>query len=252
MAEDMTSALATATEPRYEPPGARAGAAWRTYLPGAAGVAYLAAWVVGLAAWPVNLALDATAAQTAASYAADPAGAVTQYLLAEGLAGLLLAAVLGSALLPALRARTGKRTWNRVAVTAAAFAAIAVAVSLTQCVLGLILTSAANGHDVTTSGDLSSLVNHLDGAKMAALAIAAVSLAAVRSPGLVLPRWLRATAMLLAVALAASGYTYLTSASSLAWTAFVSGVLLLLWVTGTGIAVTVRRRTVPARTRPSP
>jgi hypothetical protein len=64
--------------------------------------------------------------------------------------------------------------------------------------------------------------------------------------GLVLPRWLRVTALLLAAALAVSGYGYLTLTNALAWTAFVSGVLLLLWVTGTGIALTVRRRALPA------
>jgi small-conductance mechanosensitive channel len=64
----------------------------------------------------------------------------------------------------------------------------------------------------------------------------------------VLPRWLRVTALLLAAALAVSGYGYgyLTLTNALAWTAFVSGVLLLLWVTGTGIALTVRRRALPA------
>jgi hypothetical protein len=76
---------------------------------------------------------------------------------------------------------------------------------------------------------------------MFALAITAVSLAAVNSPRPVLPRWLRVTAVLLAVALAASGYAYLSLDNSLGWTAYVSGVLLLIWVTGTGIALTVRR-----------
>jgi hypothetical protein len=246
MADDMTSAPVTAAELRNEPPSARTGAAWRTYLPGAAGVAYLAAWIAGLAAWPVNLALNATAPQTVASYDAHPAGAVTQYLLAEGLAGLLLAPVLGTALFPRLGA--GKRAWSRAAVTAAVFGTVAVVVSLTQCVLGLILTSAATGHDVTTSGDLSNLVNQLDGVKMLALAVTAVSVAAVKSPGLALPRWLRVTALLLAAALTVSGYAYLTLTNALAWTAFVSGILLLLWVTGTGIALTVRRRTLPPPT----
>ncbi len=218
------------------------GAAWRSYLPGAAGVGYLAAWVAGLAAWPSNLALNATPAQTAASYAAHPAGAVTQYLLAEGLAGLLLAIVLGGALLPGLRARVGRRADGRFTVTAAVSGILAVMVSLTQCTLGLILTSAATGHDVTASGDLSNVVNQLDGIKMIALAVTATCLAAVVSPGPVLPRWLRATGLLLALALAASGYAYLALANGLAWTAYVSGLLLLLWVTGTGIALTVRRR----------
>jgi hypothetical protein len=234
----MTNELSTASATASSALGPSAGRpAGRRYLPAAAGVAYLAAWVAGLSIWPVNLALNATAAQEAASHAAHPAEAATQYLLAEGLAGLLLAVVLGSALLPRLRVRASRR----LTASAAIFGTVAVAVSLTQCVLGVVLTVAAVDHHVGTSGDLFQLLNRLDGVKMFALAITAVSLAAVNSPRPVLPRWLRVTAVLLAVALAASGYAYLSLDNSLGWTAYVSGVLLLIWVTGTGIALTVRR-----------
>lgn len=229
-----SSAAATAggTRPR-RPPG-RAG--WRAYLPGAAGVAYLAAWVAGLAAWPVNLPLNATAAQAAASYAAHPAEAATQYLLAEGLAGLLLGTVLGFALLPQVRRHAGPRIKAAVLLGGGA-----VVISLAQCVIGLILTGAATAHDVTRCGDLSTLVNQLDGVKMLALAGTAACLATGRGPGQALPRWLRATALPLGVALVASGYAYLALSPPLAWTAYVSGTLLLAWVTGLGIALTVRR-----------
>ena len=56
----------------------RDDAGWRAYRPGAAGLAYVVAWVAGLAAWPVNRALNATAGQAAASYRAHPAGAIAQ------------------------------------------------------------------------------------------------------------------------------------------------------------------------------
>ena len=118
----------------------------------------------------------------------------------------------------------------------------AAAISITQCVLGLILTGAADAHDVTRVGDLSSLVNQLDGAKMLALAAAAACLATVGGPGRALPRWLRATALPLGFSLIASGYAYLALSQALAWTAYVSGTLLLVWVTGLGIALTVRQR----------
>jgi hypothetical protein len=235
----MTNDLTTAARTASSALDASAGrAAWRRFIPAAAGVAYLAAWVAGLSVWPVNLALNATAAQEAASHAAHPAEASAQYLLTEGLAGLLLAVMLGSALLPRLRIRASRRATAGAVI----LGAIAVAVSLTQCVIGLVVTSAAADHDVTTSGDLFRLLNHLDGVKMLALAITALCLAAVKSPSPALPRWLRATAVLLAVALAASGYAYLSLTNSLAWTAYVSGVLLIVWVTGTGIALTVRQR----------
>jgi hypothetical protein len=77
---------------------------------------------------------------------------------------------------------------------------------------------------------------------MLALAGAAVCLATLGGPGQALPRWLRATAVPLAVALFASGYTYLALSQALAWTAYVSGTLLLIWVTGLGTALTVRQR----------
>lgn len=225
----------TSTPPTTAAPAREAR---RRYVPATAGLAYLLAWIVGLSVWPVNLALNATAAQAAASHAAHPAEAATQYLLAEGLAGLLLAVVLGSALLPRLRVRA-----SRPAVgTAVVLGAVAVVVSVTQCVIGLVLTAAAAGHHVSTSGELFQLLNRLDGVKMFALAITAVCLAAVKSPSPVLPRWLRVAGILLAVALVASGYAYLTLTNSLAWTAYVSGVLLLVWVAGTGIAMTVWRR----------
>jgi hypothetical protein len=77
---------------------------------------------------------------------------------------------------------------------------------------------------------------------MLALAGTAACLATLGGPGRALPRWLRATALPLAVALIASGYAYLALSQALAWTAYVSGALLLVWVTGLGIALTVRQR----------
>jgi hypothetical protein len=215
-------------------------AALIAYLPGAAGAAYLAAWVAGLSAWPDNLALNATAAQAAAAYAAHPAQAVVQYLLVEGLAGLLLGVVLGCALLPRLGGAGALR-----ARSAALLAVTAVGVSLAQCVTGLMLVSAAAGHDVSRAGDLSNLVSQLDGIKMIAIAAAAVLLAVPGGPASAVPRWLRGVGVALAVALVVSGYAYLALSQPLAWTAYVSGTLLLVWVTGLGIALAVSWRRAP-------
>jgi hypothetical protein len=82
---------------------------------------------------------------------------------------------------------------------------------------------------------------------MIAIALAAAGIATAGTPRPLIPRWLRVVAVPLGLALLASGYAYLTLANQLGWTAFVSGVLLLLWVTGTGIATTIlRRRAIPA------
>jgi hypothetical protein len=212
-----------------------ANPAWRAYLPAAAGLAYVAAWIAGLAAWPVNLALNATAGQMAASYRAQPAAAAVQYLLVEGLAGLLLGAVL-SCVLRAARDRTGR--WP---AGPAALSVIAVVTSLTQCVIGLFAVAAATSGHVATCGTLADLVSRLDGGKMLALAAVAAWLAA---SGPVLPRWLRVVSVLLGLAMIASGCAYLTLSNGLAWTAYVSGPLLLLWVAGAGVALT--RRTYSA------
>jgi hypothetical protein len=130
---------------------------------------------------------------------------------------------------PAVRARP-----------AAVLGAVAVVISVTQCALGLILIAAATRHDASRAGDLSALVNRLDGLKMLALAGTAGWLAARgRMPG-----WLRLTAALTAVSLLASGITYLLLAGSLAWTAYCSGSLLLLWIAATGgwLAISARPR----------
>jgi hypothetical protein len=234
-----SGAVVAATAATEGTPSSQAGGArWRAYLPGGAGLAYLAAWVAGLAAWPSNLPLNATAAQTAASYAAQPAQATVQYLLVEGLAGVLLGIVLWCTVHSAVRGRAGSP-----ARSAAALGAVAVAVSLAQCVIGLFLVSAASGHDVTRCGELSDLVNRLDGVKMIALAGTGACLAAIGGPAPAVPRWLRAVTVPFGIALVTSGYAYLTLSQALAWTAYVSGPLLLLWVAGLGVTLTRRRLT---------
>jgi hypothetical protein len=186
--------------------------------------------VAGLAAWPANLALNATSAQVAAAHRAHTAGAATQYLLVEGLAGVLLGVVLAAALLHGRRAQAvaGRRS-------AIGLGVLAVATSLVQCGLGLAVIAAASQHQITASGELFALVNRLDGVKMLALAGVAACFVATRNPAARQPRWLRVTAVAMAVALVASGVAYVLLANPLAWTAFVSGPLLLIWVTGTGI-----------------
>jgi hypothetical protein len=85
-------------------------------------------------------------------------------------------------------------------------------------------------------------VNQLDGVKMLAIAGAAALLASLGGPVSALPRWLRAVAVALGGALVASGYAYLALCQPLAWTAYVSGTLLLLWVIGLGIAQATQER----------
>jgi hypothetical protein len=216
-------------------------------LPAAAGIAYLAAWVVGLAVWPTNLALNATAAEVARSFRLSAGQAAAQVLLVEGIAGVLLGIVLASLLRAAPTrdgaAGPGHRRRSAGWQAAALLSAAAVAVSLVQCVVGLLLVAAADHQETARSGDLYDALNRLDGVKMIALAIAALCLAAPRSGAAPRqPRWLQVTAVLLAVSLVGSGLAYLLLWNGLAWAVYASGPLLLLWVTGLGIWLTRRQR----------
>lgn len=72
-----------------------------------------------------------------------------------------------------------------------------------------------------------------------------------------LPRWLRTVAGLTALTLTVSGGAYLLLAGSASWTVYLSGPLLLLWITATGVwlrASSADRSPVnaPARTLRSP
>jgi hypothetical protein len=202
---------------------------WPGRLPAYAGILYLAAWITGLAVWPSNLALNATSTEVAAAYRSQAGPAATQYLLVEGLAGVLLGVVLAAAVLSADGGRLVVR-----ARPIAVLGIVAVAVSLTQCVLGLLLISAAQHGDIGQAGSLSALVTRLDGVKMLALAGAAAYLAAGH-PGRGGPWWLRLAAGLAAITLLLSGCTYLLLANSAAWTVYLSGPLLLVWITATGL-----------------
>ncbi len=81
-------------------------------------------------------------------------------------------------------------------------------------------------------------INRLDGVKM--LLLAAVALAAfalLRAGHPPLPRWLAYESLALAVAIAISGVGYLLLLSGPALAAWVSLPLLLVWVTGVGVAL---------------
>jgi len=58
----------------------------------------------------------------------------------------------------------------------------------------------------------------------------------------VLPRWLGVVATLLAVVILGSGIGYLLLIPALAALAYVSGPLLLVWVTGVGLRLGRQRR----------
>jgi hypothetical protein len=202
-----------------------------------AGIAYATAWVVGLAVWPSNLDVAAGNIKVLATYRAHEGAALTQYVLVEGLAAIALAVVV--TLLGQAARRRAAREFGLAAMVAGL---TAVTISLVECVLGLLLAgSAAPDGEAERAGRLFDLINRLDGVKMVALAaLALAGLALVRRR--VVPRWLGSTGALLAAALIASGAGYLFLNATLAQAVSVSGPLLLVWVTGAGIALAMRSR----------
>ena len=97
--------------------------------------------------------------------------------------------------------------------------------------------SAVPDGDTARTGTLFAAVNRLDGVKMLTLAVMAAGGAALVRRTRLLPVWLGYLGALLAVALMVSGIGYLLLSGTLAPTAFLSGPLLLVWVTATGISV---------------
>ena len=201
--------------------------------PAVAGVAYLLAWVAGLAVWPSNLDVAATGSQVVTAYTGHRGVAMTQSLLVHGVAAVALVIVV-LALGQAARRRDAEQL-ARATVVAGVSAAV---VSLLQCALGLLLAGwAVPDGDSGQAGLLFAAINRLDGVKMLALAAMAASGAALVRRTRLLPGWLGYLGALLAVALVVSGIGYLLLSSTLAPAAFVSGLLLLVWVTAAGISL---------------
>jgi hypothetical protein len=205
--------------------------------PAVAGLAYLAAWAAGLAVWPSNLDVAASGGQVVAAFTGHRGVAMVQSLLVHGVAAVALA-VVALALGQAARGRGADRL-ARATVVAGVGAA---AVSLVQCVLGLLLAgwAVADG-DSGRAGLLFAAVNRLDGVKMLALAAMAAGGAVLVRRIRVLPSWLGWLGALLAIALVVSGVGYLLLSGTLAPAAFVSGPLLLVWVAATGVSLGARR-----------
>jgi hypothetical protein len=217
-------------------------------VPAVAGLVYATAWVVGLSVWPSNLDVAATGAKVAATYGAHQGAAMAQYLLVEGVAAIALAVVVIT-LGRAARLR-GAASVGRATVVAGLSAA---ALSIAQCALGLVLAgSVAPDGESNRAGRLFDLINRMDGVKMFALAaMAAAGVGLARRA--VLQRWLGYIAAILAVALIASGAGYLLLNTTLAQAVLVSGPLLLVWVTGSGVALGWRKNggRTPANARPT-
>jgi hypothetical protein len=196
---------------------------WLLTVPGLAGVGYTLSWIAGLAVPAPSPGFGASGAGIVAALSGHGPALAAQYTLTEGLPAAGIAVI--TVALARLARRSGATAAGRFALAAGLTAAV---ISAVQFGLGLALAvTAAPGpaHLLYTS------VNRLDGAKMLALAVLGVAAAAMT----VLPRWLRWTGIALAVAITCSGLVYLLLIASLAAAAGPALVLLLAFMTGSGI-----------------
>lgn len=194
----------------------------RTSLPAVVGIAYSASWIAGLTVGAPAPAFADSGSEIIRELSGHTGAFGAQFLLTEGLPAIGLAVV---SLALARAARTPLVT-RLAAVTGVAAALI----SFTQFVLGLTLARSGSPDSVHL---LFEMTNRFDGVKM--FLLAGLSVAAVRSR--LLPRWLNYTAIAMAVAIVGSGIGYLFLIQGLATLAFVSGPLLLIVITGTGIVL---------------
>ena len=202
---------------------------WFKSLPALAGIGYGVAWLAGLAAWPSNLSIEASKREIVSLYAQHMGQAAAQYLVVEGLAGVLLGIVLFYSI---RRVSRCDPTWtSRVAVAAG----VVVAISLLQSLLGLFLVSSASKGHLSRSGDIYQLINRLDGVKQLLLGACVVMLGVLLRTTSNYPKTLMRTTVIVGIAVVPSGLAYLLLWNALAGTTFVSLPLLIFWVAGTGI-----------------
>ncbi|MEC3958933.1 hypothetical protein VMT65_38270 [Nocardia sp. CDC153] len=191
-------------------------------VPAAVGIAYSVSWIAGLSVGAPAPVFADSGEEIVRELSGHAGVVAAQFLLTEGLPAIGLA-VVSVALARAARSPLTAR-----------FAAVsgggAALISFAQFLLGLALARTGSA-DVAHA--LFESVNRLDGVKM--FLLAGLGVAAARSR--VLPRWLDVAAIAMAVAIVASGIGYLLLIQGLATLAYVSGPLLLVVITGTGVVL---------------
>ena len=203
----------------------------RTAGPAVAGLAYAATWVAALVIGPASLEVTAPGAAVVRAYAGQQGAAIAQLVLTEGVAAVALAmAVL--ALGRAARGRGADRMAARIEVAGLA----AVVLSLVQCVHGVRLAGwVAPGGDSSRASSLFQFISRIDGVKMLLLAaLVASGMALVRRAGALPPRP-DFPGVVLTAALTGGGVGYLLLSPALAWMAWMSLPLLLIWMPGMGL-----------------
>jgi hypothetical protein len=218
--------------------GNRAGV-WNSALrslPALAGIGYTVAWIASLAPGAPSPSVDASGGQVLAAFAGHGWSTMAMFVLAEGIAAIALAVVV---LVAAQAAR--RQGAPRAGLAAAGFGLASAIVSWAELAMGawLVFGVVPSGR-AATAGTLYHALNRVDGGKMFLLAAMAVALAALSVTSAVLPRWLAPFGFLLAAALVTSGLGWVLLAPGLAASVDASAVLLLAFVTATGVTMGIR------------
>ncbi len=141
---------------------------------------------------------------------------------------------------------------TRAGQAAAAFGLAAAGISLAQLTLGAwLFQGLVPDRRAATGGTVYHAITRMDGAKMLLLAAMTLAVAQLaRRPG-ILPGWLAALGAVLAAALVTSGLGYLLLAAGLSSAVYVSGTLLLIFVSATGISLHRRGEHGPRERTPA-
>lgn len=201
-------------------------------LPMISSVLYVLAWIIGLSTGAPNLSLTATASEVTTAYTTHKTGGVLEFIIAEGLTGIFLIVVV----LSVMKTARKRKKAHYVFLSSGMVAGI---LSIVMSAMGLLLILSVIPHGIATHiTQLNDAVNRLDGPKMWLLGIMAVSAVMAWQ----LPAWLKVGGYVLAASLLLSGISYGLLLQSIGWSAYIAGVLLLVWVGGFGAVLGTRKR----------
>jgi hypothetical protein len=202
-----------------------------------AGIGYTVSWVLSFIVGAPMPSVAASGDQIVAAFAGHDSPSIANFVLSEGTPAVALAAVV--LLVARAASRAGAR---RAGLAVAVFGVAAAAVSLAELMMAAWLQyGPVTSGNAATAGTVWSAIQRIDGAKMFVLAAMAVALAVLSLTSAVLPRRLAPLALLLAACLLISGVGFVLLANALSDAAFVSGVLLLVVVTATGVTLRTSR-----------
>ncbi|MBI3353553.1 MAG: hypothetical protein HY034_01500 [Nitrospirae bacterium] len=197
-----------------------------------AAIAYVLSWIIGLSLnTPIHsLSLNATSQQITNAFAGHQTAVALQFGFTEVVAGLMLA-IMVLAVATLARKAGAKQSSQLLLITGLTTATLSIVMGM----LGLwLIYFIIPGGDTTNIQQIYNIINRIDGPKMWLLAAMALSSIGLAAHG-VIPIWLKYVGIALAVALLFSGIAYGLLINNFAWTAYISGVLLLFWVGAVGI-----------------